>query len=290
MKKVQKNKTFIRTLWGLNIDYKDTKTTLATFQKIKRQGFSGVEIATAFLPKEHHKTVQSILKDLELKVVTQIHTTGYPVIETDPARHLDDFRIKVEQALDWNPLLINSHSGRDDWDIETSKEFFRKVTSYEASLGNSFNISHETHRQRTLCTHTTTFQIMKSVPDLHYTLDLSHWVLSAERLISTETDPNFSNLLEMISPKLKYLHARVGSPNQIQVIDPQTVDNQSNRDYFYNIWKRLVDANPSIPVNIEYGPYPYAIITPDKEDPIKNVERLISRELKILSKVLSVSG
>jgi citrate lyase alpha subunit len=122
---------FIRTLWGLNINYNDNKAAERVFQQIKNQGFSGVEIATAFLTQEHHSLVKSILKELDLKVITQIHTTGYPVMEQDPLKHFDDFRSKVENALLWNPLLINSHTGRDDWMLETSVDFFRKITEFE---------------------------------------------------------------------------------------------------------------------------------------------------------------
>jgi sugar phosphate isomerase/epimerase len=277
---------FIRTLWGLNINYAESKAAASVFNKIKKQGFSGVEIATAFLPKEHYSLVQSILNDLDLKVITQIHTTGYPVVETDPSKHYDDFRSKVEQALLWNPLLINSHTGRDDWMLETSVEFFRKVSEFEGTLGATTNISHETHRQRTLCTHTICSHIIQLIPKLNFTLDLSHWVISAERLLSNSTDPEFENMLKILASRLKYLHARVGSPNQIQVIDPQSEDNRENREYFYSIWKQLIESNPDLPVNIEYGPAPYAIGKPNSGVSLKNVEKLIAKEIKILGDTL----
>jgi hypothetical protein len=283
MKKVN----YFRTLWGLNIDFTSSHAIHKSLQGFKDEGFSGIELATGFFNNSYKGEFNKIRKELGLKLITQIHTLGYPVPKSTSEEHVQDFKKKVEDALTWDPDMINTHDGRDDWSLFDSVNYFIKISEYEQMLKSEVPIAHETHRQRILNNHRIAYDVMKFCPHINFNSDISHWVVSAERLLSDATDEKWNDIVELLCKRTKMIHARIGSPNQIQVIDPNSEENKENKEYFHQLWLKIFKESPmkSLNVVLEYGPNPYAINVPNGEN-VLDIETVIKSELHSLQKVL----
>lgn len=272
----------IRTLWGLDLDFSNLNSVQSEIKEIKNQGFSGVEIATGFFNEKYRSDFLKILNEYDLKVVTQIHTNGYPIKSNDLNVHLEDFKFKLEKSMDWNPVLINSHSGTDFWNFEKNIEFFAKANEiseefFYKNLKQSQNLSicHETHRQRILFNHFNSFEIFKKVPNVKINLDLSHWIVTSERLLSKDTDYFWDELKKYLIENTCMIHARVSSLNNIQVFDP--VYCPEYETYFYSIWRDIIKQSKkdTIYIDYEYGPEPYLIKNPLTDKPFTDIKTLV---------------
>jgi hypothetical protein len=283
---MKKNVIFFRTLWGVNLDFKNLVSIKEQLLKFKKQGFNGVELATGFFDYQYKKDFMKILKELDLKVVTQIHTMGYPIINKNVKDHFEDFQKKVEDSLTWEPVLINSHSGRDDWEETEFLEFFNKISEFEKKLAYK-SISHETHRQRVLFNPQNSYKIMKNC-DIKFTADLSHWVLVCSRLLEEKTDKHWSDILEILSKRTLMIHARVSSSDQIQVIDPFLETNSEYLRYYDKIWRKIFEntLSDTLCIDPEYGPSPYAILHPKTNDYILDLDEVVFKSLIHLKKLL----
>ena len=111
------------------------------------------------------------------------------------------------------PILINSHSGRDAWDEGQSRDFFKEALFLEAAL--DIPIVHETHRGRSLFNPWITQRLLGQFEHLHLCCDLSHWVCVCERLLDDES------IIEQCAQHCLHLHARVGYEQGPQVPDPR---------------------------------------------------------------------
>jgi len=283
---------FYRTLWGVNLDFKNLQSVREKLASFKKRGFNGVEIATGFFPSEHKETMKQLLGEVGLKCITQIHTMGYPVQSFSVNEHFEDFKAKVEQALEWSPDVINSHTGRDDWSKEDNFELFEKISNLEHKLYHSSNvickIVHETHRQRVLYSPSISYAIMKQFPYINFAADLSHWVVVNGRLCDENTVANWKEILEILSKRTVLIHARVSTTENIQAIDPFSKDNTENRIFYETIWKQIYKNSDSdiIYVDPEYGPYPYASVDANTDRPYIDVEEVVDKSLEQLKRIL----
>lgn len=291
-----KKSRIFKTLWGVNIDFEINKLR-TLLQSFKNEGFEGIEIATGFFDKKYKNEFNKVRKEVGLDLITQIHTCGYPIIERQYGKHFDDYRSKIEESMTWDPVLINCHSGRDDWKQEETLIYYRKVNEYEKENFDNFKnenkfkfkISHEGHRQRALFTPWITHEILKTFPDLFHTADISNWVVVAERLFNTRTDPEWENIINLLGKKTLLIHARMSTADQIQVDDPNSSDNSEYKQYYYNLWKQLYDNSESTTMLItpEYGPYPFASLNPQKYNNSKQIDTIVSEELSELKKLFN---
>ncbi len=271
----------IRTLWGIELDFQNTKNLNQQIEAIKAN-FDGVEIATGFFDEKYKLDFIKMLKEFDLKIITQIHTNGYPVKSNNINVHLDDFKYKLENSLTWDPVLINSHSGTDYWTLEENIEFFNKANEISENSLKSSNIElfHETHRQRILFNPFTSYQIINKIPNLKLNLDLSHWIVTSERLLNEENDFYWNSLEKILIDNTGLIHARIGTINSIQVVDP--IYYKEYEDYYFNIWKKIIENSKRdiIYVDYEYGPYPYLFINPLNNKPIKDLNQVIIEQRK----------
>lgn len=269
----------IKTLWGVNLDFNNLSNLKNQMNKIKKS-FDGVEIATGFFDKKYQEDFMKILSELDLSVVTQIHTNSYPIRSKELQVHLDDLKSKIENSLSWNPILINSHSGTDYWPLEKNIEFFLESNKISENLLANTNIElfHETHRQRILFSPFRSFELLQKVPNIKVTLDLSHWIVTSERLLSEESDYYWKDLENYLINNTGLIHARISTINSIQVVDPNYYREYEN--YFYAMWKKIIVNSPrkTIYVDYEYGPDPYLFINPLDNKPIKELEDVINEQ------------
>lgn len=267
---------FYKTLWGVNINFNEISSLVKTFNLYKSQGFEGIELASGFFDTSNKSNLMKALKEANFEIIVQIHTTGYPIIDHNHDSHFDDFKRKVENALTYEQAHINCHSGSDLFNLNQNLNFYQKCENFTKNIKN-LSISHETHRQRSLNTAYTSYQILKELHHLPITLDLSHWIVSAERLLSNETDGLYwEDLLKLLEQNTQLIHLRVSSTNNIQVTDPLYEINKEYTEYFENIWKRIINNNSNQVIRItpEYGPVPYALQNKDGST-ITNTDEVI---------------
>lgn len=278
---------YYKTLWGVDINLTSAKSIEDKLLLFKSSGFEGVEVATGFFPKEKKALFLECLRSLQMGIITQIHTTGYPVTSFDVNEHFDDFKLKIEDSMSWNPKLINSHTGKDDFTLEEQFRLFTKISEFELKVPEIL-ICHETHRQRSMFTPQLSNLYMKNFLKLNFTADISHWVLVNERLCDETTDREWLKIINQLSKKTGLIHARISSPQQIQVIDPFSADNKDNLEYFTKIWKQIVSESerPVIYIDPEFGPHPYQIIDGCTGKPFKENEKIINDTLTYLKRTL----
>ena len=80
-------------------------------------------------------------------------------------------------------------------------------------------MAHATQLRRYLCCPFATARLLRRVPSLRLTADLSHWVIKSERLLDA---PEEARLLgSCIAPAVDHLHARLGAPRLPKLSDPR---------------------------------------------------------------------
>lgn len=105
----------------------------------------------------------------------------------------------------------------------------------EKDLGITIPISHETHRGRILYSPFVALRVADAFPSIRFTLDLSHWVVVAERKIDVD-------LLAPIISRTLHVHARIGTSQAPQVADPRGEGVAEWRGYFEDVWGGLFEA------------------------------------------------
>eukprot|EP01041_Mallomonas_annulata_P006582 gene6582-13315_t len=279
---VLKTKVF-RSLWGvdylkLNQTSITSTSTSSVFDKItgmlkvfKAKGIHGVEcslsdMGTTFAERQLFAIA---CKDQDMECIIGIYSAWcdyegtwddlYHPIES----HLSTFEKQLKEAVILNPVHINSHSGSDHWNESQSISFFHEAVHISEKY--NISISHETHRGRALFNPWVTERILNQVNGLKLTSDLSHWILSTERLFTT---PQEIKLLENLAPHVAHVHARIGSTQHPQIPLPITTTslNHDERSLHERWWRMVALAHiragrQCMTLTPEYGPPPYAPTT-----------------------------
>ncbi|WP_136465374.1 sugar phosphate isomerase/epimerase family protein [Flagellimonas onchidii] len=224
-------------------------------QKVKEHGYDGVEID---LPLGNQKKdILSILKDYELNFVGQHWETK----EVNFEKHKEQYKGHLYNLAEANPLLINSHTGMDFFSFGQNAELIEMAMKIEEEMG--VTITHETHRSRFSFAAHVCHAFLKEYPKLKLTSDFSHWCCVAETLLENQSDA-----VNLAIERSYHIHARVGSAQSPQVIDPRSDTYALELKHFMNWWKQmLLDAQAHgreyITITPEYGPEPYALLHPN---------------------------
>jgi len=193
--------------------------------------------------------------------------------------HLAWFHKYVKEAKLWGATFINSHSGVDGWSFEESLHFFEEAIKIEKEEG--ILIVHETHRQRILFNPWVTRDILKKLPDLKITADLSHFAVVCERLLNDNLDPEWPGILELIASRCFLIHARVGYAQGPQVPDPSAPEYaealHTHEKWWKVIWKaQLARGDQFSHVEPEFGPAPYLHHLPHTNVPVADLWKVNS--------------
>ncbi|MDO6603923.1 sugar phosphate isomerase/epimerase family protein [Arenibacter palladensis] len=229
--------------------------------KIKNAGYQGVEID---LPLESIKKNEIcwMLKDLELDFVGQHWETQ----EADFNKHQEQYKRQLYNLVEANPLFVNSHTGMDFFTHKQNSSLIE--AAHEIELESGVTITHETHRSRFSFAAHACLTYLEEYPFLKLTSDLSHWCCVAESLLE-----NQAYAVEKAIEHTYHIHARVGSAQSPQVIDPQDSNYKTELDLFTNWWvlmikKALGKKRPYITITPEYGPYPYSLYKSNTQIPM----------------------
>ncbi|PXX30466.1 sugar phosphate isomerase/epimerase [Arenibacter sp. ARW7G5Y1] len=229
--------------------------------KIKNAGYEGVEID---LPLESIKKneICSILKDLELDFVAQHWETK----EVDFTKHQEQYRRHLYNLVEAHPLFVNSHTGMDFFSHSQNATLIEMAHKVELETG--VIITHETHRSRFSYAAHACLPYLEEYPFLKLTSDLSHWCCVAESLLE-----NQPKAVQRAIEHTYHIHARVGSAQSPQVIDPRDGNYKTELDLFTEWWCLMIKSaqtkkRPYITVTPEYGPHPYSIYKANTKIPL----------------------
>ncbi|WP_088549603.1 sugar phosphate isomerase/epimerase family protein [Paenibacillus aquistagni] len=247
-----------KALWGMDGDME------AQFRRIAEAGYSGIE---AHPPAdEHTESFKQLLQQYNLDYIALIATSG--------KNHALSFARQVERCLDLNPVLINSHSGKDSMPFAEQVAFFQETLRIEAQAG--VPIAHETHRGRAMFTPWTTKLLVEELPALKLTADLSHWCCVCESLLEDQQE-----CLTFLFRHVVHIHARVGYAEGPQVPHPGAPEYERELHAHEQWWreiclKRQEEGQHLMTFTAEYGPPGYMHTLPFTNQPVSDLWEVCS--------------
>ena len=248
----QQKVLFFQTDWGNQLPLDEF------LFKVKAQGYDGVEV---WMPdaQDAKSQLKQGLEKYGLKVIF-LHGTnkGLPYQES-----LEAYKDGLEEILRWNPVKVNSHTGNDFWTLEQNLAFLEAGEKIAADAG--IPLVHETHRARFSYTLPATLEMLADFPALKLTLDISHWMVVHERLIS-QKDP----FLQRILPAVQHIHARVGFSEGPQINNPAAPEWADALEIHLDIWEKIIRSTTRdiFTITTEFGPPPYLPTVPFTNEPI----------------------
>eukprot|EP00548_Thalassiothrix_antarctica_P019108 CAMPEP_0194179724 /NCGR_PEP_ID=MMETSP0154-20130528/13133_1 /TAXON_ID=1049557 /ORGANISM="Thalassiothrix antarctica, Strain L6-D1" /LENGTH=305 /DNA_ID=CAMNT_0038895175 /DNA_START=20 /DNA_END=937 /DNA_ORIENTATION=- len=297
----------IKTLWGI-----DDPISPSLFKSIKEEGYHGVEVIRLAWHMDGNDDGKNLVESLNhsgLAVVCQIHTTGgflrngeyIYCDEYDVDAHKKDFK---KQLIECDNLIqrvqaggfVNVHGGVDAWSLDEAIEFLTYCLK-EIKETVDFQVTFETHRQRLFGNPFQTRELLsnKNLGTLKLNADLSHWYCACERVFDPEEGRDaewWPNLVQQISQRCHYIHARLGWAQGPQMADPSAPECRAERERQVEVWKVLLssmqnrEASCCCYLSPEYGPPPYMPVLPNSQQPVASLPDAVSYTKKLLEGIL----
>lgn len=224
--------------------------TEAFFAKVKEAGYDGVD---TWLPenKEERTKFIRLLNEYDLSMVSHQHQAKGNTIEV----FCQSFEYYLNLSMESNPLLINSHSGKDHFTLEEQLKVIDVAENFSVQKG--IRIAHETHRGRIGFGPVNARELFALRPRMKITADFSHWVCVTESYLE-----NFKAEVDEAIKRSEHIHARVGFTQGPQIPDPRSAFWQEQVDFFLSLWERIIQYQRSIGTDVftltpEFGPQPY---------------------------------
>jgi sugar phosphate isomerase/epimerase len=229
--------------------------------KIKAAGFGGIDTWIPEQPNERQDFTR-LLREYQLPVVCHQHQARGDNIN----EFCKSFKYYLNLCLECEPILINSHSGRDYFDINEQLKVID--VAEEFAIKNNIRVVHETHRGRLCYSPYNAKQLFDLRAEMKVTADLSHWVCVTESYLE-----HCADIVDQTISRTEHIHARVGHPQGPQVPDPRATEWQYATEVFMNWWMRILDykrmaGNETFTITPEFGPPPYMITNPATEEPL----------------------
>lgn len=239
----------IKALWGM-------PGSLETqFQRIYEAGYKGIECP---LPASGKRT--------EFKEL--LHQYGFVYVAQIFAADIKSFEEQVQEAADFQPLLINSQSAKDSMPFEEQLEFFKRAVNAEKKIG--LQVAHETHRGRAMYSPWTTGRLLCEIEDLKLTADFSHWVCVCESLLEDHAE-----WIELAAGRTIHVHTRTGHAQGPQVADPRDPVWRKEQDAHLKWWRSIFTRHQREGTDLtftpEYGPPGYMPTVPFTQDPVSDL-------------------
>jgi hypothetical protein len=234
-------------------------------EQMHRMAEAGYQVIETVIPVDRSpRDLQKLLRDANLDLILMVFTDGDD--------HAASLRNQVEQAQAYEPMFINSHSGRDFWSFDQQRAFFAEASEIERRAG--IDINHETHRGRAFFNPWSTAAVLKEFPELHLTADFSHFVCVCERLLSA--DPALASALEICISRTRHIHGRVGYEEGPQVSDPRAPEWAAQVEAHEAWWKAIARAQLAagakyVTFNPEFGPPNYMQTLPYSHKPVADL-------------------
>jgi sugar phosphate isomerase/epimerase len=232
------------------------------FLNVKQAGYDGID---TWLPEESSKRKKfiNLLDQYQLCIVSHQHQAKGNTID-EFCRSLDYY---LNLSLECDPLLINSHSGKDYFSLDDQLKVIDTIEDF--SIRNDITVANETHRGRIGFSPYNAWEIFKRRPNMKITADFSHWTCVTESLLE-----NSEEIVEEAIRRTKHVHARVGYTQGPQVPDPRLAEWQEPVNFFLSLWERIIENQKLAGVEYftmttEFGPPPYMWTKTEDNTPIK---------------------
>ena len=242
--------------WGL-----ENLTTEEFFIKVKEGGYDGVD---TWLPEDPYERKQFVrlLNQYQLKIVSHQHQAKGDDIDT----FCKSLEYYLKLSLECDPLLINSHSGRDYFSLDDQLRVIDTVEDF--SVKNRITVAHETHRGRIGFSPYNASELFRLRPEMKITADFSHWTCVTESYLE-----NCSEIVAEAIKRTKHIHARVGFTQGPQIPDPRLDAWQEPVNFFLTLWKRVLEYQKSVEADFftmtpEFGPTPYMWTKSEDNSPV----------------------
>jgi sugar phosphate isomerase/epimerase len=259
----------LKSLWGMDGPREDS------LRRIAESGYQGVEAPLP--PKEERKAFKGLLRELGLSYIPLIFTaapTETGSSEGSPqnapgAAHAESFAAQLQEAVELDPLLVISHTGKDSLPRDEQRRLFEAALETERRIG--VPVGHETHRGRVLFTPWDTARLLSEFPELKLTADFSHWACVCESLLEGEGEA----LLKACQRSI-HIHGRVGYPEGPQVPDPRAPEYGPAVEAHERWWKNIVrdrsrDGAGRLTFTPEFGPPDYLHTLPFTRQPVSDL-------------------
>lgn len=257
----------LRSTWGVQVPW---STCVA---QLREAGCTGLEARLPMVAQERR-----VLRDrLRAEALDYIATvfSGADVIPRQadgPEVHLQHLARAFDAAAQLNPRFVNLLAGNDRWPLSEQVDFLGRAQALADSAG--VFCSFETHRASSLYSPWVTLDIVRQLPQLQYTADISHWVVVCERLLD---DP-----LDDLTPFLQRVHhvqARVGYAQGPQVPDPAAPEYAPELAFHQRIWETIWALQHSkgyveTTLTPEFGPDGYLHLLPYTRSPVADLWQL----------------
>lgn len=246
---------FFATNWGFN-------GTLSAFcEKAKEAGYDGIEMWLPGSPSQRESLLQTVSQfGLKLGLLTGSGKSNFE-------ENRNEFKQQIDSAISMNPEYINCHSGKDYFPLAQAEQIISDTLAPAEKSG--IPIYHETHRGRICYNIPTTSTLLKSIPDMKLTLDISHWCVVHESLLNDQKDS-----VDLALSKTGHIHARVGHQEGPQVTDPRAPEWQeaflSHLAWWDEIVKLKNQKGEAITILTEFGPPMYLPVVPYTQQPLAN--------------------
>ena len=233
------------------------------FTKVKEAGYDGID---TWVPEDINEKKKFIflLDKHQLKIVSHQHQAK----GNDIDEYCKSLKYYLSLSMECNPLLINSHSGRDYFSLDDQLKVIDTIEEF--SVRYNIVVAHETHRGRIGYSPYNVMELFRLRPNMKITADFSHWTCVTESFLE-----NSSAILEEAIKRTKHIHARVGYTQGPQIPDPRLAAWQEPVNFFLNIWEQIIEYQKSkeaefFTITTEFGPPPYMWTSTSDNTPIQS--------------------
>lgn len=253
-----------RTLWGVEKPLSDIAVAL------KDSGFTGVEARIPTTLKARQMFAQT-LKETGLDYIAVLFSGGdvIPDQAETPEQHLMRMAQFLTYAAELNPRFVNVLAGNDRWPLAQQVTFFGQALELAKEKGVS--CCFETHRGSALYSPWVTLELIRQLPELQFTMDISHWVVVCERLLDSSDDD-----LDAFIQRVGHIQARVGYDQGAQVPHPAAPEYQQALAFHQSMWEavwqvHLKAGHEKTTMTTEFGPDGYLHHLPFTDVPVADL-------------------
>ena len=250
------NIQYLCTRWG-----SDGLPAAEFISQVRDAGYDGVEVGLA----DDDPAADEVLRLAAAEGMT-IVTMHYLTQHADTAVHCREFAARLRRAASFRPAFINSHTGRDFFNLRRNLEVLDAAAEVAEETG--VPIYHETHRGRCLQAPWRAAEVLAERPATGLVLDVSHWCTVCESLLEDQEDA-----LASFFPAVRHIHARVGHAQGPQVSDPRAPEWQPALQAHLRWWDLVVSVRraagaKTLTITPEFGPPPYLHALPWTQQPV----------------------
>ncbi len=231
--------------------------------RVKESGYEGVEFGFP-LGSDLKDGLLKLSKEFSLHLIAQ----QYGAVGETFAEYKADFQNHLEYLSSFDPLFINSQTGKDYFSFEQNSELIEIAKTIAGKTG--IRVLHETHRGKFPFCVTTTAKFVDAFPDIQFTADFSHFCAVSESFLEDQTEN-----LDKVIQHAGHIHARVGHTQGPQVSDPRLPEWEVAVNHHLKWWDAIVglhrrNGDERFTVSPEFGPAPYMFSLPGTGEPVVN--------------------